>query len=55
MLKSLKNVAATTLVLAATTSYPVRMVAQTLTVPSNSNTPSAILIMEISTGIRQDV
>ncbi|HCF30119.1 MAG TPA: S-layer protein [Cyanobacteria bacterium UBA11049] len=40
MLKSLKNVAATTLVLAATTSYPVRMVAQTPPVLSNTNTPS---------------
>lgn len=44
MLKSLKNVAATTLVLAATTSYPVRVVAQTPPVPSNSNnTPSRCL------------
>jgi len=43
MVKSLKNVAATTLVLAATISYPVRMVAQTPPIPSNSNTPSRCL------------
>lgn len=43
MLKPLKNVAATTLVLAATTSYPVRMVAQTPPVSSNSTTQSHCL------------
>ena len=43
IVKSLKNIAATTLVLAATTSYSVRMVAQTPPIPSNNNTPSRCL------------
>lgn len=43
MVKSLKNVAATTLILVATTSYPVRIVASSPPVPSNSNTPSRCL------------
>lgn len=43
MVKSLKNVAATTLVLAATTFYPVKIVAPSPAVPGNNNTPSRCL------------
>lgn len=43
LMVSLKNAAATTLVLAVTTSYPVRLVALPPAVPNNSNTLSRCL------------